>query len=146
MDASGIRVDGVSSVYETAPRDLEDQPAFLNAACRVRSDLPPPDLLVALKEIERSLGRRPGRRFGPRAIDIDILLWEGGAWSAGELQVPHTRLAERRFALVPLLDLDADLAVPGLGPVRELADALAPADQPVRATTVRLVAPGPAPG
>jgi 2-amino-4-hydroxy-6-hydroxymethyldihydropteridine diphosphokinase len=111
----------------------------------VASELPPSDLLVALKGIERSLGRRPGRRFGPRAIDIDILLWEGGAWSAEELQVPHPRLAERRFALVPLLDLDADLAVPGHGPVRELADALDAADQPVQATTVRLVAPGPAP-
>ena len=145
MDASGLRVEGVSAVYEAAPRDVEDQPAFLNAACRVASELPPPDLLVALKEIERSLGRRPGRRFGPRAIDVDILLWEGGAWSAEALQVPHPRLAERRFALVPLLDLDADLAVPGLGPVRELADALDPADQPVQATPIRLVPPGAAP-
>lgn len=132
-------MERVSAVYETAPRDLEDQPSFLNAACRVASELSPPDLLALLKGIERSLGRRPGRRFGPRAIDIDILLWEGGAWTDDALQVPHPRLAKRRFAMVPLLDLDPDLAMPGGEPLRELADALDASEQPVQATSFRLV-------
>ena len=140
LGAAGVRVERVSAVYETAPRDLEDQPSFLNAACRVASRLDPPELLGVLKRIERALGREPGRRFGPRAIDLDILMWEGGAWTDDALQVPHPRLAERRFALVPLVDVDRDLALPGGPLVRDLADALDPAEQPVRATSLVLIA------
>ncbi len=138
-------MERVSTVYETAPRDLEDQPPFLNAACRVASRLDPPELLGALKRIERALGREPGRRFGPRAIDLDILLWEGGTWADDALQVPHPRLAERRFAMVPLLDLDPDLALPEGELLRDLAVALDPAEQPVRATSFVLIASSDAP-
>jgi 2-amino-4-hydroxy-6-hydroxymethyldihydropteridine diphosphokinase len=138
-------VERVSAVYETAPRDLEEQPSFLNAACRVASPLDPPGLLGVLKRIERALGREPGRRFGPRAIDLDILMWEGGAWTDDTLHVPHPRLAERRFAMVPLLDLDPDLVLPGGELLRDLADALDPAEQPVQATSFALIASGEAP-
>lgn len=111
--ATGARIEAVSSAYETAPRELDDQPAFLNAALRARSELDPPALLAAVKRIERELGRAPGGvRYGPRAIDCDILVWDGGTWSDPALRVPHPRLAERRFALVPLLELDPDLALP----------------------------------
>ena len=106
-------MEAVSPIYETAPRDLADQPAFLNAACRVRTALDPPALLDLIKGIERDLGRVAGPRFGPRAIDLDILLWEGGGWCDPSLQVPHPRLSERRFALVPVLDLDPDLMLAG---------------------------------
>ena len=134
-------VERVSGVYETAPREVEDQPLFLNAACRVRSDLDPPDLLAVLKQIESELGRVAGPRFGPRVIDLDILLWEGGAWGDDVLEVPHPRLTERRFAMVPLLDLDPGLALPGGAAVGDLASALDAGAEDVRRSPLSLAAP-----
>lgn len=116
---ASVRVEAVSSLYDTAPRELVDQPAFMNAAARVSSDLAPPDLLARVKEIEASLGRVAGVRFGPRVIDCDLLLWGGGAWSGPGLEIPHPRLTERRFALVPLLEIDPQLVLPD---GRSLAD------------------------
>ncbi len=111
--ATGARIEAVSSAYETAPRELDDQPAFLNAALRACSDLDPPGLLAAVKRIERDLGRVPGGvRYGPRVIDCDILVWDGGTWHDDTLTVPHPRLVERRFALVPVLELDPALTLP----------------------------------
>lgn len=108
--ATGAAIEAISSAYETAPRELADQPAFLNAALRARSPLDPPDLLAAVKRIERELGRNPGGvRYGPRVIDCDLLVWEGGPWDEPALTLPHPRLLERRFALVPLLELDPGL-------------------------------------
>ena len=103
-----------SSLYATAPRDLLDQPDFTNAVLELETDLEPPDLLVALKRIELTLGRDPyGLRFGPRLIDLDILAIDGRCVDDNELDlvIPHPRLAERRFALEPLAELD-----PGLRP------------------------------
>ncbi len=113
LDARGVIVEAVSPIYETAPREVEDQPPFLNAACRLQTDLDPPALLALTQGIERDLGRVAGPRYGPRTIDLDILLWEGGEWRDPALEVPHPRLAERRFALVPVLDLDPDLVLGG---------------------------------
>ncbi len=128
---AGARVEAVSPAYETAPRELADQPSFLNAAARVDTDLPPPELLCAIKQMEAELGRDPGGvRFGPRAIDCDILLWGGGTWRDEALEVPHPRLAERRFALLPLLDLDPGLTLPDSRRLADLAAAIDPADQP----------------
>jgi 2-amino-4-hydroxy-6-hydroxymethyldihydropteridine diphosphokinase len=124
-------VEAVSPLWETAPRDLEDQPAFLNAAARVETELTPRELLAAVKDLERDLGRDPaGVRFGPRAIDCDLLLWEGGTWSDEALEIPHPRLAERRFALLPLLDLDPGLTLPDGRALADLAAAIDPAEQP----------------
>jgi 2-amino-4-hydroxy-6-hydroxymethyldihydropteridine diphosphokinase len=124
-------VEAVSPLWETAPRDLEDQPAFLNAAARVETELTPRELLAAVKDLERDLGRDPGGvRFGPRAIDCDLLLWEGGTWSDEALEIPHPRLAERRFALLPLLDLDPGLTLPDGRALADLAAAIDPAAQP----------------
>ena len=81
-------------------------------------------------------------RFGPRAIDCDILLWDGGAWRDASLEVPHPRLAERRFALLPLLDLDPDLTLPDGRRLADLAAAIDPADQPVDRLREPLAAPG----
>jgi 2-amino-4-hydroxy-6-hydroxymethyldihydropteridine diphosphokinase len=126
-------VEAVSPVYETAPRDLEDQPPFLNAAVRVASPLDPPALLDAVKAIERGLGREPGGvRFGPRALDCDLLLWEGGPWRDERLEIPHPRLAERRFAMLPLLDLDPGLRLPDGRALSDLAARIDPAEQPAR--------------
>jgi 2-amino-4-hydroxy-6-hydroxymethyldihydropteridine diphosphokinase len=141
LAAAGALVEGVSGVYATAPQGLTDQPEFLNAACRVVFDGDPPGVLDVVKGIERALGRVAGPRFGPRAIDLDVLMWEGGSWSDARLEVPHPRLAERRFALVPL----AELAPPAWPDGRTVAQALAAldeADQPVRATAVQIVVPG----
>jgi 2-amino-4-hydroxy-6-hydroxymethyldihydropteridine diphosphokinase len=124
-------VEAVSPLWETAPRELEDQPAFLNAAARIETGLGPRELLAALKDLERDLGREPGGvRFGPRAIDCDVLLWEGGDWSDEALEIPHPRLAERRFALLPLLDLDPGLTLPDGRALADLAAAIDPATQP----------------
>ena len=138
--AGAIRLVAVSPAYETAPRDLVDQPPFLNAAVRVETPREPPELLTEAKRLERELGRDPGGvRYGPRAIDCDILLWEGGEWHDATLDVPHPRLAERRFALLPLLDLDPDLALPDGRSLRAAEARLDPLDQPARRLDRRLV-------
>ena len=101
-----------SGLYRTAARDLFDQPEFTNAAVELETDLDAPDLLVALKRTEMTLGRDPqGWRFGPRLIDLDILAIEGRCVADAEIDllVPHPRLVERRFALEPLAELDPDL-------------------------------------
>ena len=141
LAGAGVAVEAVSPAYETAPRDVVDQPAFLNAAARVRTDLAPPDLLRTAKALERELGREPGPRFGPRAIDCDLLLWDGGAHEDPELTIPHPRLAERRFALLPLLDLDAALALPDGRRLADLLAAIAEEEQPARRLARPLAAP-----
>ena len=124
-------VEAVSHFYETAPREVADQPTFLNAAVRVASTLAPPALLGEMKRLERDLGRASGGvRFGPRAIDCDLLVWEGGEWHDDSLEIPHPRLGERRFALLPLLDLDADLTLPDGRALADLEAALDPRQQP----------------
>ncbi len=102
----------VSSLYDTAPRDSFDQPHFLNAAVEIETELEPTDLLVELKRLEMALGRDPqGRRWGPRAIDLDILSFDGLCVTDTEhdLIVPHPRFHERRFALEPVAELDPNL-------------------------------------
>jgi len=138
----GLRVEAVSPAYETAPREVEDQHPFLNAAARVAGDLAPPELLAEAKRMERALGRDPGgARYGPRAIDCDLLLWEGGAWRGPGLEIPHPRLAERRFALLPLLDLDPGLRLPDGRFLADLAAALDPSEQPATRLPVPLARP-----
>lgn len=127
-----MAVEAASAAYETAPRDLADQPAFLNAVARVRTGLAPLALLDALEGVESAGGRTAaGPRFGPRALDLDLLLWEGGAFAHPRLRIPHPRLAERRFALVPLLELDPEARLPDGRRLADLAAALSARDQPV---------------
>lgn len=104
----------VSSVYRTEPLHVTDQPPFLNAACTGRTDLAPHDLLQSLKHIERTLGRGTrGQRYGPRALDLDILLIGTLRIVTPSLIVPHARLRERAFALVPLAEIAPGWIVPG---------------------------------
>ena len=113
-------VSRVSSLYDSAPRDLVDQPRFLNAALELETDLSPLDLLAELKRLELALGRDPEtRRWGPRVIDLDILSFDGRCVTDPEhsLIVPHPRFHERRFALEPVAELD-----PGLLPWRNCSD------------------------
>ena len=124
-------VGPISSLYRTAPKDLEDQPEFLNAAVPLETELMPRPLLAELKAIERRLGRDPsGERFGPRLIDLDILAIDDLCVDDyPDLVVPHPRLAERRFALEPLAELDPNLRPWSACPVehrdRTVAEALA---------------------
>lgn len=114
-------VVAVSTLRETEPVGYRDQPRFLNGAAALRTELEPRELLELLLTVERELGRdRSGPRFGPRTIDLDLLLYEGRVVSEPGLDVPHPRLHERAFALEPLLELDERLEVPGRGPVRAL--------------------------
>jgi 2-amino-4-hydroxy-6-hydroxymethyldihydropteridine diphosphokinase len=117
----GVEVVAVSSLRDTDPVGIVDQPRFLNGAAAVETDLSPGELLNRLLAVERELGRtREGPRFGPRTIDLDLLLYGDEEVDERGLTVPHPRLAERRFALEPLAELDPDLVVPGRGRVSDL--------------------------
>jgi 2-amino-4-hydroxy-6-hydroxymethyldihydropteridine diphosphokinase len=105
----------VSSFYETEPLEVHDQPWFLNAVVEAETDLFPKQLLARIQRIEQVLGRRRLKPKGPRTIDIDILLYGGAVIDADELQVPHLRLAERRFVLEPLAELAPHLHHPVTG-------------------------------
>ena len=119
------RVEEVSSLYETAPLGGEEQPPFYNAVCRISTGLGPEALLRHLKQIEFAIGRRPGPRWGPRPIDLDILLCGDRVLAREGLVVPHPLLAERAFVLVPLAELSPHLLHPVLEkPVGELLSAL----------------------
>lgn len=120
-EVDGVRVVAVSSFRETDPVGLLDQPRFLNAAAELETALSPHELLAALLAVERSLGRtRDGPRYGPRTIDLDLLLYGEEIVAEPGLTVPHPRLHERAFALEPLRELDPELAVPGRGPLETL--------------------------
>ena len=142
LAAHGVRPTAVSRVFETAPREVTDQPDFLNAAVAVETDLDPLALLDTVKGIELELGREPGPRWGPRAVDIDLLMWDGGAVDHERLVIPHPRLVERRFALMPLLDVGPDLMLPDGRALWAIATTLDPFEQPVNFTTIRLLVPG----
>ncbi len=120
------RLEEVSSLYETAPRGLVEQPPFYNAVCRVTTHPEPEPLLRFLKDIECEIGRRPGGPSGgPRPIDLDILLYGERVVDTPALKVPHPRLPERAFVLVPMCELAPDRRHPLLGStMRELLDVL----------------------
>jgi 2-amino-4-hydroxy-6-hydroxymethyldihydropteridine diphosphokinase len=122
-------IEAASSLYETSPRELLDQPSFLNAAVRAHGELAPLEMLDLAKRLESELGRQRRVRFGPREIDCDVLLWEGGSWSDQRLELPHPRLAERRFALLPVIELDPELRLPDGRSLASLERALDPAEQ-----------------
>jgi len=120
----GLRLAAVSPLYETAPVGLEDQPPFLNAVAAVETTLFPSRLLVACKQAEAAAGRMPGVRWGPRPLDVDILLYGDLTLRSAHLEIPHPRLTERAFALRPLLDLAPDAALPGGQPLAPLLEGL----------------------
>jgi 2-amino-4-hydroxy-6-hydroxymethyldihydropteridine diphosphokinase len=122
--AHDIQVLASSSVYETEPvGEVLDQRDFYNACVRVETALGPEPLLDACKAVERALGREVGGvRHGPRPIDVDLLLLEDVEYESDRLCLPHREVTTRRFVLVPLLELDPNLEIPGAG---RAADALA---------------------
>jgi 2-amino-4-hydroxy-6-hydroxymethyldihydropteridine diphosphokinase len=116
-----VQVEAVSSLYETEPAYVLDQPRFLNGVLRGATRLEPMELLRALKEIEAALGRRPGLRNGPRPVDLDILRYGDVSLATPELTIPHPRIAERPFVLVPLAEIAPELAPAGVeGPGGEV--------------------------
>ncbi len=116
-----IRVLAESRVYQTPPWGYEAQSAFLNMAVKGETDLEPQELLKRLKQVEAELGRAPTFRYGPRQIDLDILFYDDLILNEENLVIPHPRLHERAFVLVPLNDLDPDLRHPVNGKtVREM--------------------------
>jgi 2-amino-4-hydroxy-6-hydroxymethyldihydropteridine diphosphokinase len=121
----GVRVTAVSAFRETEPVGYLEQPPFLNAAAVLETTLSPRELMACLLDVERELGReRTGPRFGPRTIDLDLLVYEGMEIDEPGLTVPHPRLHERSFVLEPLCELDPGLVVPGRGSVAALLEAL----------------------
>jgi 2-amino-4-hydroxy-6-hydroxymethyldihydropteridine diphosphokinase len=113
IDAPDLRVLRASSIYETAPRDVENQPWFLNQVLECETDLFPRQLLGRLQKVERAMGRKRTMAKGPREIDLDILLFGNAVVKAPELEVPHPRMKERRFVLEPLAELVPEKRHPG---------------------------------
>ncbi len=125
LAAEAVRVLASSSVYETEPVGLVlDQPEFLNACVEIETAHAPEQLLAACKSVERAVGRTAGLRHGPRVIDVDVLLLGEIELRGARLTLPHPDLASRRFVLVPLLELDPELTLPGGAPLSRALAAL----------------------
>jgi 2-amino-4-hydroxy-6-hydroxymethyldihydropteridine diphosphokinase len=130
-----VAVDKVSRLYETAPAYVLEQPSFLNIAVAGKTALSPENLLTYIKNIETEMGRTRAVRFGPRRIDLDIILYDNLTLDLPGLQIPHPRMAERAFVLRPLADVAPDLVHPVLGrTISELAADL-PADDSIMAVS-----------
>ena len=106
---AGMRIVKISSIYETEPVDYLEQAWFLNAVLEAQTDLPALDLLHQLRSIESAMGSKKAFAKGPRLIDLDILLYGGESIATPELQVPHPRMLQRRFVLVPLAEIAPNL-------------------------------------
>ena len=104
-----VAVVAASSLYETRPVGVEDQPDFLNAVVELRTSLDPWELLSLCLDVEKRLGRKRTIRWGPRVIDIDILLYEGVEIADNKLSIPHPRMLERGFVMIPLAEIAPDL-------------------------------------
>jgi 2-amino-4-hydroxy-6-hydroxymethyldihydropteridine diphosphokinase len=113
--APSVMVQAQSSIYETEPWGYSEQPTFLNQVIKGGTELAPQELLEFLKKIEVSMGRQETFRFGPRLIDLDILFYDHVKLDTPTLTIPHPRITERAFVLVPLAEIAADLSLPGDG-------------------------------
>ena len=127
LESDEIRILRRSSLYETAPQEMLDQPWFLNAAVEIETSLFPLQLLARVRGTEREMGRRRVTPKGPRNIDIDILFYARTVMATAELEVPHPRIAQRRFVLEPLAEIAPEFRHPVNGKTAiEMLDALEP--------------------
>jgi len=110
-----VKILDSSSIYQTEPWGYLDQPDFLNQVLVVETSLSPHELLEYIKGIEQKIGRKPSIRFGPRVVDIDILFYGDRIIQEEDLVIPHPRLKDRAFVLIPLAEIDPDLVYPGTG-------------------------------
>jgi len=113
VEAAIARLDGEFGLFDASPIVLNAAHGgagrdFANAVALVESDLEPMNMLAALKDLERAFGRRRGKRWGPRVLDLDIILWSGGMWADGHLAIPHPAFRQRTFVLDPAVRLAAD--------------------------------------
>ncbi|GBF32120.1 2-amino-4-hydroxy-6-hydroxymethyldihydropteridine pyrophosphokinase [Desulfocucumis palustris] len=125
----GVLVTGVAPLYKTEPLGFTRQDWFLNTVAEIGTDVAPLSLLHSLQEIENKMGRVRTIHWGPRTIDLDMLLYGRECINLPELTVPHPRMGERAFVLVPLSRLKQDISIPGLGKVAEIASELAEKQQ-----------------
>lgn len=130
VEAAIARLDQDFGLYDASPIIINRAIGgagrdFANAVALVESDLNPPEMLKSLKAIEREFGRRLSRRWGPRVLDLDIVLWSGGRWGSRSLRIPHSRLKERDFVLQPLAAIAPGWRVFGSVTARHLAQRLA---------------------
>ena len=112
MERSGFKIIKVASIIRTAPYGGVEQSDFLNTVCSMETKLPPVELLKALKKIEHDMGRKPSVRWGPRLIDLDILLYDDLVLHDNSLEIPHADMLNRRFVLEPLAEIAGDLIHP----------------------------------
>jgi 2-amino-4-hydroxy-6-hydroxymethyldihydropteridine diphosphokinase len=124
LDTPDLRIVAASRVYETSPWGVADQPRFLNQVIEAQTRLSPREVLERCRDLEARLGRERSSRWGPRTIDVDILLYGTREVSEPDLTIPHPQLAHRAFVLIPLAELDASARLPGGGTIRALLDAL----------------------
>jgi len=125
-DGADVRLIARSSDYATLPWGVEDQPPFVNCCTLVETRLPPPALLARAQDVERAFGRDRAneQRWGPRTLDIDLITYDDVTMDEPDLTLPHPRLFERAFVLIPLIEIAPDRAIAGVG----LKDALAKID------------------
>ncbi len=114
-DREDVQINRISSIYETEPWGKKDQDVFLNQVAEIETELGPRKLMAVCQEIEKSLGREKNEKWGPRTIDIDLLLFGDQIVDENNLHVPHPRLSERLFVLIPLCEVASGVIVPGLG-------------------------------
>ena len=134
LDSRAGRILRRSSLYETAAWGIEAQPNFLNQVLEIETALDPETLLALLLDIEREMGRIRGEKFGPRTIDLDILLYGDLIMDTRDLDIPHPRMAERRFVLMPLSELIGDRLHPVTG--RSIRDMLLDCTDPLEVNRI----------
>lgn len=122
-DIAGTRVEARSALYRSAPVGPQDQPDYVNAVAGILTQLGPHELLAELQRIETERGRVRGERWGARVLDLDLLVYGTVSIDSADLQVPHQRIAERNFVLLPFADIAPTVRVPGLATVARLAAA-----------------------
>jgi 2-amino-4-hydroxy-6-hydroxymethyldihydropteridine diphosphokinase len=122
------RVVVVSSLYESPPLGPQDQPDYINAVVKLETSLSAEELLEQMQKIEQQHGRQHERHWGPRTLDLDLLLYDQMIINTEHLTVPHPQIASRAFVLCPLLEVAADIKIPGLGLAQPLLDKLVDVD------------------